>query len=309
MNARKQVSDIGWALTAFYLISSGLQFLYGAVLDRFGYLLPDFVWSEDCFMIAAQIIMYGIAFPVFCLLMGRIPSWYKEEKQCISFGRFLLALILCLGMAYIGNIIGQGMMLISDLMSGADSINPVTGAIMNMSPVMMFLSTVIAAPIVEELMFRKFLIDRLVPFGQKTAVVISGLAFGMFHGNFYQFFYAFSLGMIFAYLYSYTGKILYNILLHMGINLIGGMVPLILQLGMDQGSLLAWLGLSLLGFFMIVSIVAAIVILCIYVGRLSWFLAWKRSERGIAVSLITAPGVWAFFVVCMIEFLFAMGIF
>ena len=45
-------------------------------------------------------------------------------------------------------------------------------------------------------MFRKLLIDRIVPFGQRVAVVVSGLAFGLFHGNFYQFFYAFSLGAV-----------------------------------------------------------------------------------------------------------------
>ncbi len=302
MNARKQFSEIGWALTIFYLISAGLQLLYSVFLEHFGHLLPGYVWTDDCFMIVAQIIMYGIAFPVFCLLIRRIPSWYKEEKRRISAGQFFVALILCMGMAYVGNIIGQVLMLISNLVLGTNSINPVTSAVMNMSPWIMLFSTVIAAPIVEELMFRKFLIDRLVPYGQKTAVVVSGLAFGMFHGNFYQFFYAFSLGMIFAYLYSYTGKILYNIMLHMGINMIGGMIPLLLQKGMENGSLLAWIGTAVMGFAMIISIISAIVTLCIILGRLTWFPAWDRPEKGLLRSVFTSSGVWAFLIICIVEF-------
>ena len=60
-----------------------------------------------------------------------------------------------------------------------------------------------------------------------------GLFFALFHGNFYQFFYALLLGMVFAWLYSSTGRIRYNIMLHMLINLMGGVLPIMMSPGMD----------------------------------------------------------------------------
>ena len=38
--------------------------------------------------------------------------------------------------------------------------------------------------------------DRLLGYGQKTAIIISGIMFGMAHGNFSQFFYAFGIGIL-----------------------------------------------------------------------------------------------------------------
>ena len=53
-----------------------------------------------------------------------------------------------------------------------------------------FTFSVVLAPVMEELIFRKVLIDRTIVYGDKAAVVLSGLLFGVFHGNFHQFFYA-----------------------------------------------------------------------------------------------------------------------
>ena len=77
---------------------------------------------------------------------------------------------------------------------------------------------IIAAPIIEELIFRKLLIDRISPFGEKTAIFASALAFGLVHGNFSQFFYAFAIGLLFGYIYVKTRNILYTIVLHMFVN-------------------------------------------------------------------------------------------
>ena len=83
---------------------------------------------------------------------------------------------------------------------------------------------VILAPEIEEYIFRKQLIDRMHIYGEKLAVVTSALMFGLFHGNLSQFFYAFALGLVFGYVYLKTGKLRYNISLHMLINLIGSVI-------------------------------------------------------------------------------------
>ncbi|HEX3077690.1 MAG TPA: CPBP family intramembrane glutamic endopeptidase, partial [Lachnospiraceae bacterium] len=79
----------------------------------------------------------------------------------------------------------------------------------------------IAAPIVEELIFRKFLLNKLRRYGDVPAILITAFAFGLFHMNLAQFFYAMALGIIFAYVTIRTNTVRYSILLHIMINAIG----------------------------------------------------------------------------------------
>ena len=92
---------------------------------------------------------------------------------------------------------------------------------------------VICAPVMEEYVFRKLIVDRTVCYGQGTAVLLSGLMFGLFHGNLNQFVYAFVLGMLLAYLYVKTGNLKITIAIHMMINFMGGLVSSMLMRQID----------------------------------------------------------------------------
>ena len=70
------------------------------------------------------------------------------------------------------------------------------------------------------------MIDRLSRFGDVVAILVSSVAFGLFHGNFYQFFYSTMLGIILGFVYTKTGKWLYTAILHMVINFFGSVVAL-----------------------------------------------------------------------------------
>lgn len=304
MDVKKQISRIGWAYVAFYLVSVGIQLLIGKGIQLAGATLPAAIMSETGLMLLSQFSMYVFGFPVFYRTMKQLPCWHMQEKKRLTVGDFFLALTICLGTVYIGNLVGQAMMIMSDSLFGTQSINPVTEMVLGMDPFSMFLTTVIIAPIMEELMFRKLLIDRIVPCGQGIAVVISGVSFGLFHGNFYQFFYACTLGMIFAYLYSYTGRIRYNIALHMMINVIGGFLPLMMQNWYIQGNPLAMTISVALGMIMLFSVVGTIVLGCILGRKLTWFPSWiDTAEEKLVMCIVKAPGVWAFLAVSIIEFL------
>ena len=81
---------------------------------------------------------------------------------------------------------------------------------------------VILAPLFEEWVFRKMLIDRVNRLGDRAAMFLSALLFGLVHGNLYQFFYTFLVGLVFAYVYLRTGRIRYSLVMHMLINLLFG---------------------------------------------------------------------------------------
>ena len=63
----------------------------------------------------------------------------------------------------------------------------------------MFLYASILGPISEELLFRGVLLRLLRPWGKQAAVVISAIAFGLFHGNIIQIPFAFLVGLVLGY--------------------------------------------------------------------------------------------------------------
>jgi hypothetical protein len=101
-------------------------------------------------------------------------------------------------------------------------------------PAQVFFAAVLA-PAAEEIIFRRWVIDRLRPYGVRTAWIVSALIFGMFHGNLSQSCYAFLLGLVFGYLYLKTGRLRWSIALHLGINAMGSVImPGLLHLAMSS---------------------------------------------------------------------------
>ena len=303
MDTRRQISRICWAYTAFLAASTAAQLLFGALLELFVLIFGESRAFTRAALLVSEFAMYGIGFPLFAWLMGRIPSCEMKEKKKIRVGQFFGMLVLCYGLTYLGNVIGGLLMEAAGQLKGADYSNPVSDVIGQMDVGMIILTSVIIAPVMEELVFRKYLVDRLVPYGQKTAVVLSGLFFGLFHGNFYQFFYATILGAVFAWMYSTTGRIRYNIAMHMLINLLGGVLPVVLSRSSDAGNLFAFLGYGCLNIFAYVSMVIAVIILASHYRQIHWFSGWVRREENMVLTCLKAPGFWFFLAGSVLLFL------
>ena len=82
------------------------------------------------------------------------------------------------------------------------------------------LFVVIIAPICEELIFRKLLLQPLRGCGDMFAAVAAAFIFGVFHGNFDQFPYAFAVGMLYGVLAVRSSSILPTLTLHFANNLL-----------------------------------------------------------------------------------------
>ena len=86
----------------------------------------------------------------------------------------------------------------------------------------MILSTVIVAPIVEEVVFRGLILSRLKKaMNVWVAIVISSLLFALMHGQPLWIVYAFLLGMLLAIIAEHFNTIGASIILHMAFNLVG----------------------------------------------------------------------------------------
>lgn len=85
---------------------------------------------------------------------------------------------------------------------------------------LVFLTTVIASPIAEEMVFR-FMIYRRAKkyYGAIAATGISAVLFGIYHANAVQFVYAIGFSVLLILLYEKSGNILAPIIAHAGANL------------------------------------------------------------------------------------------
>ncbi len=199
------------------------------------YLLNEYVGRAarqdmNFLMTLNVIVVYAIGLPIIILLLRTVPD-KKPEKHKMSVGSFLIAILMCYSLVYITNWIGIGITYVIGLLKGSpvqDNVQMVTTAL---HPVLGILYTVICAPIMEELVFRKCLINRTLKYGEGVSVLLSGLMFGLFHANLNQFVYTFVMGVFWGFIYVKTGRIIYSMIMHAVMNFFGGVVaPLILQM-------------------------------------------------------------------------------
>ena len=224
--ARKAFSRIGLAFCAILVIATVLQLLWVAV--------PTAIWGPENWAITSSwgvwigtfAPLYFVAIPVSLLIMRKLPAQAPQDNK-LSASHFLVLLPVCFCLMYGGNMIGT---LLSSLLSGGTAQNAILDYAMDTNPLKIVV-LVILAPLLEEYICRKQLIDRTRQYGEKTAVFLSALVFGLLHQNLFQFFYAFGLGLVFAYIYTRTGRLRYPVLLHIIINFMGSVVaPWILSL-------------------------------------------------------------------------------
>jgi membrane protease YdiL (CAAX protease family) len=225
--AKKTFSRAGLALFAIAAIATALQSAVLLILKARGVSLEGWTLWLGTFA-----PLYLIAVPVGLLLFKKIPA-LKTDQTGLSFGRWLIYLLMCFPLMYVGNIVGT---ILSLVLSGGKAQNALYTFAFDDSPIKVVVIAVIA-PIVEEFIFRKQIIDRTRRYGEKTAIVLSGLSFGLFHMNLYQFFYAFALGLLFAYVYTRTGKLRHTICLHVVINALGSVVAPLLMKNLDLDAL------------------------------------------------------------------------
>lgn len=230
ITAKKHFSRMGWLYLAATVIIFALQIAAGVILRL---VKPEWLYSMNINMFFSMAPMYLVGFPLLALLLKKCVPAERIEKRKMTPGQYVLSAIICIGLAYAANILGLIMTTLIGLFIGNTVGNPIASVVTSMNPWSVLFYTVICAPVMEELVFRKLIVDRAVHYGQGVAVVVSGLMFGLFHGNLNQFVYAAVIGMFLAYLYVKTGNLKITISLHMLFNFMGGFLPTVLMRKMD----------------------------------------------------------------------------
>ena len=217
--AKKTFSRIGLAFSTILLVTTVLQILWFwlpvAIGGEHNKLSASSWWT----WLGTMVPMYLVAVPLGLLIMRGLPTRTPEDHK-LSGKVFLEFLPMCFCLMFAGNLIGT---FLSMGLSGGAAENAVAELAMDNS-FLKVLMMVILAPLLEEYICRKQIIDRTRQYGEKISVFLSALIFGLLHQNLFQFFYAFALGLLFGFVYIRTGRLRYTILLHGIINFMGGVV-------------------------------------------------------------------------------------
>ena len=315
--AKKQFSRIGWALLTFWLVTLAVQTAYVFLAEALPF-LPHIVGYGKRTMLFSMLSMYGFGLPA-CLLVLRGTEKSAPVKSKISAGTWFGSFCVAITFLYIGS--GFSDVVLSWFSTVADNLpTDVTGTILSSLPwYWNAFFSVLFAPLVEEFVFRKQLIDRTRMYGEKTAILFSALMFAFFHMSLYQFFYAFLIGLLLGYLYMRTGKLWVCMLLHGAVNLVGSVLPLALLRSVDLDELMdaymaedmeavlqfaeanmgAMAGISLFGLLLIAANIAGIVYLLRSIRSLRFYPAERDLPRGEEAVVYTAIGV-----ICYIAFTF-----
>ncbi len=217
---RRGCTRIGLALLANF----GATYLCVWGLEMLIYLVyPEALSNMTFLMLVSDLGTYGAGGLVLWLLLRPLPQTAPNRRSMtpVRFGKLTLEAI---GLMYSASLLTTMIVSLITAVTGQDMSNLLDSTVESMPLASMFFYMVIVAPICEEVIFRRILFRRLLPMGQKFAVVISALAFGLYHSNLYQFFYATALGLLFGCVVAKTGRIRYTILLHAILNLLGSVV-------------------------------------------------------------------------------------
>ena len=233
-DVKKYFTSFGLGL---FLLSLSIPLVVEIVAVIVYFVNYDLLYSSLFSNILSLVAIFAVGFPFLFLLTRRLPyaaprKRSMKAKDFVGFVMILFAGTVC------GSMISNLLMSVLSVFSGGESLeNPVSQMLEGETFLVGMVFTVILFPVLEELLFRKYLCGKLLPLGEGYAVIISGIVFGLYHGNLFQCFYATINGLVFGFVYVKTGKIGYTIAGHMLMNFFCGTFPTFLYSFLDEQAL------------------------------------------------------------------------
>lgn len=232
---KKKYSWVGFSFFLFGLTMEGAAVLLRILLKNVDDRILDNSWVVFILGLAP---IWAIGFPICLLAASRVSSVKPEDHQIKP--KYLLQFYMMLVFLMMtANIAGTIFISIIEHVTGLTIENATIDMIQKQEFLPSLIFTVILGPILEELAYRKLLIDKLGQYNKRYAIILSGVMFGLFHTNLHQFFYATIIGFLFAYIYTISGRVRYTMILHMTFNFIHGILPMAIVKNLDLDSLSA----------------------------------------------------------------------
>ncbi len=286
---RRTFSYVGITMFVMIIIASVLQIVTGVILEMVSPGLIDNSWVMYAVLLVPQ---YLIAMPIAALMLRQTPV-FPAARRLLSLRHMLMIFLICYFIMYAGSLVGTLATSAIDLAMNRQMTDLLEGLLSGSDIWATFVATTLLAPVAEELFYRKLVIGRLGVYGERAAVITSALIFGLAHGNLSQVFYAFGLGLALGYVYIKTRRVIYTIILHMMINLIGGVLaPMVL----DSGQTI-WAGVF--GAVVLGLVIAGLVLFIRNVKRVTFAPSPLMQKQWAGPALLNV-GMILFFVVAVV---------
>lgn len=211
-----QKIKLGLSIGVLGIVSTIAAYLITLLVNKI-----NIVTDQNKFVITYlinAISIYVIGYGSIKLLLKNTENVEKKEKKKLKISGFLLLIAILIGSAQIVNIITQIILTIIKSIFSIQINNNVAELMETSDSISLILFAVILGPLFEELIFRGTLLKKLRVFGDKTAIIYTAIAFGLFHCNIAQIPFAITAGLILAYTVVKTNNIVYSIILHMILN-------------------------------------------------------------------------------------------
>ena len=164
------------------------------------------------------------------------------------------------------------------------------------------LTTVILAPIAEELMFRGVVMSRIAKVSRRLAIFVSAAVFGMMHGNLLQTILGFIVGIVFAYADLQAESLLPSIIGHMFINATPTLTSFVEYFADEDASDTVWALLMIS--YGIAGLITFLICLC---GRKIKFPEFSENHKKRAPIMITCISFWLSMIYFLVDIISKFG--
>ena len=192
MQIKKNMEKIANIILVRYLVEIVLMLLFIAFIENEEF--TDFLKMSGIFMFISWLIFFSILFSIKYMNKDHRKTVYRRMSKSAllgGIGGIIIAQILA-------NIIIEILKVILHNI-GYTLQDSLINDISKMQSVSIILFTCIVGPVFEEILFRDIILNLLKILGNKSAIIISSILFGIYHGNIEQAIYAILIGIILGY--------------------------------------------------------------------------------------------------------------
>ena len=193
----KKISRISGALLISMLFSSILSGVVLVIMGALNLLLDMQSIKVICGSIAS--VGYFYFFRIFTKEIEKINiNEISLNKKFTVWDGIGYLLVLLGGTTILSEITDIILEFIKRYLVHTENLGVVENYIGNVPAWILLVCVVIISPVFEELLFRKVLLEELLPYGKVTAILISSMLFGLSHANLEQFLYTIFMGIVCA---------------------------------------------------------------------------------------------------------------
>ncbi|HJA41742.1 MAG TPA: CPBP family intramembrane metalloprotease [Firmicutes bacterium] len=221
----KQMEKNGTMLFIYQLIMQGFAFLVVF------YMMLGFTFLEKTFdlenleYIQSEFVALTYLLTMLAVLIAYIPVYFYMKKQGLLLSVQMqktdvskkivgIGLVLCFAASSVGSLVFYPLEYVANTFGYTLYTNMEQDTTF-LYYIISFTYIVVVGPIVEELVYRGGILMSLRRFGDKFAITVSAILFGLMHGNILQAIFATIVGFVLGYICVKTNSLRYCIIIHM----------------------------------------------------------------------------------------------